>query len=161
MPPPAQPQGAKSRIQFYDSSARSRALTTFRASLGGRARTPARPSTSLRGFDGAFAFQTALTAHVYLNLLRLGFGLLCQLDLQHALLIVGLDVIRINCAREREAAGEAAILPLDPAIVLFLLFLFEVALAVNGQVLFSIRTSMSFSSIPGTSIFNVTLCSSS
>src|SRR5713101_9193438 len=88
---------------------------------------------ALRSFAGALAFERPLATDVYLNLFRFGFGLLRQLDLQHALFIVGLDVVRVNCARECEAASEAAILPLDPAIVLFLLFLLEVALAMNGQ----------------------------
>src|SRR5207247_6814808 len=92
-----------------------------------------RRALALRSFAGALAFERPLASDVYLNLLRFGFGLLRQLDLQHALFIVGLDVVRVNCARECEAASEAAILPLDPAIVLFLLFLFEVSLAMNGQ----------------------------
>src|SRR5581483_56730 len=46
---------------------------------------------SLGGSAGAFAFQSALAffrAYVHLDLLRLGFGLLGQRDLQHSLVVV-------------------------------------------------------------------------
>jgi hypothetical protein len=42
-------------------------------------------------------------------------------------------VLGINRIRQGEGAGKAAILPLNPAEVLFLLFLLELALTVNGQ----------------------------
>ena len=111
--------------------------------------------------SAALAFQRLFAAHVDFDLLGLGFGLLGQLDLQHALFVVRGDILGVHRVGQREGAGKAAILPLDAAVVLFFLFLLELALAVTVRVLFSMRTSMSFSSIPGTSIFRVTLCSSS
>ncbi|MCU1270719.1 MAG: hypothetical protein JWN74_2013 [Acidobacteriaceae bacterium] len=74
-----------------------------------------------------------LAADVDFNLLRLGFSLLGKLDLQYPLVIVRLNVLGINRIRQGEGAGEAAILPLNPAEVLFFFFLLELALAMNGQ----------------------------
>src|SRR6185312_2585450 len=79
------------------------------------------------------AFEGFLAAHIDFNLLRLGFGFLCKLDLQDPLVIVRLNVLGINRVRKRERTSEAAILPLNPAEVLFFLFLLELALAVNGK----------------------------
>src|ERR1700741_4586623 len=94
--------------------------------------SPALGSTS-GCLAGTLSFQLLLAADVDLDLLRLGFRLLGQNDLQNALLIVGLDLLRIHGRRQGESGGEAAILPLDPAEILFFLFLLELALAVHGQ----------------------------
>src|ERR1700674_3191888 len=106
----------------------------------GRATRPsnqAKPGQlSLRGFGHAlrlFAFEHLLAADIYLDLLRLGFGFLRQLDLQHALVIVGVNVFMADRLGEGEGAGEAAILTLHATIVLFFLFLLELALAVHRQ----------------------------
>src|SRR5208282_866251 len=99
------------------------------------------PTTSLCRFADAlrlFAFQRLraallFTGNVYLDLLRLGFSFLGQLHLQYALVIVGLDVLMVNSRGQSEGAGEAAILPLHSPIVLFFLFLLELALPMHGQ----------------------------
>src|SRR5690349_19483115 len=83
--------------------------------LDGQERTSRRES-ELRGFAGALSFERLRAAHVHLDLLRLGFGLLSQANLQHAFVIVGRDVLSVDGVGQAEAAGEAAILPLDPAI---------------------------------------------
>jgi len=44
-----------------------------------------------------------------------------------------LNVVRINGVRQSERTGEAAILTLNTAEVLFLLLLLELTLAVHGQ----------------------------
>lgn len=85
-----------------------------------------------------FAIQRFLAAGVrrtyaYLDLLRLGFGFLGQRHLQHALVVIGLDVLAVDRRGQGEGAGEAAVLALDPAVVLFFLLLLELALAVNGE----------------------------
>ena len=97
--------------------------------------TAGRPSSvePLRRALGSYAFQGALAANVDFDLFRLGFGFLRQLDLQHALVIVGRGVLGVNCVRQSEGAGEAAILPLYTAIVLFLLVFLELALAMHGH----------------------------
>ena len=89
---------------------------------------------------GALAFERLLgwslpssVSRPDLDLLRLGFGFLGQADLQHALIVIGLDVFVVDGCRKREGASETAILALDPAIVLFFLFLLELAFAMNGQ----------------------------
>src|SRR6266496_912509 len=93
-------------------------------------------SRNLRGVAGAlhfFALERLLTSHVDLDLLRLGFGFLGKLNLQDSLVIVRLHAFGINRVRKSEGTSEAAILPFDSAEVLLFLFLFELALAVNGQ----------------------------
>src|SRR5208337_342755 len=111
-------------------------FTTAGLCPAGRDKAPSPHEHCLCGFASAlrlFAFQRLLAADVYLDLLRLGFGFLRQLDLQHALVIVGLNVVMVDCAGEAEGAGEAAILTLHSAEVLFFLFLLELAFAVHGQ----------------------------
>ena len=107
------------------------------------------------------ASRVFLAANIDLDLLGLGFGLLGEVDLQHAFVIVGAHLPRIDGTGQRERAGEASVLPLNATEVLLFLFLFELALAMDGEDMFSMRTSMSFSSMPGTSIFRVMVCSSS
>gem|GEM_PF-3150949 len=54
------------------------------------------PSNRLRGLDWAFGFESFLDAtDIHFDLLRFGFRLLGQLNIQHALVIVGGDVLRI------------------------------------------------------------------
>jgi hypothetical protein len=101
------------------------------------------------------------TERIHLDLLGLGFRLFGEFDLQQALFIVGTHLPRIYRTGERERAGEASVLPLDATEVLLFLFLLDLALAMDVRVVFSTRTSMSFSSMPGTSSFSVMLCSSS
>src|SRR6266496_4424037 len=74
-------------------------------------------------------FEGLLTADVHLDLLGLGFGLLGEVDLQHALVIVGAHLPRIDGTGQRERAGEASVLPLNATEVLLLLFLLDLALA--------------------------------
>src|SRR6267378_976819 len=102
--------------------------------------SPVRPDKArqlpLRGFGHAlrlFAFKRLLSADVYLDLLRLGFSFLRQLDLQHALVIVSLDIIMVDRRGQIEGTSKAAILTLHAAVVLFFFFLLELALTVHGQ----------------------------
>src|SRR5579864_4358427 len=74
-----------------------------------------------------------LLLHVHLDLLGLGFFLLAQTNLQHPLIVAGVNIFHVHDARQSEGTGETAVLPLYPAIVLFLLFLFELAFAPDGQ----------------------------
>src|SRR5271166_1623157 len=108
---------------------------TIRLRRTAQVRTPAPAwSVNLRGLAlGAFAFQGLVAADVDLDLLGLGFGFLGQLDVENALVVVGGDVLRVHGIRQSEGTGEAAILPLHAPIVLFFLFFFELALAVNGE----------------------------
>src|SRR3981081_1090613 len=85
--------------------------------------SPVRPGKARqlpsRGFGHAlrlFAFERLLAANVYLDLLRLGFGFLCQLDLQHALVIVGLNVFVVDRRGQVEGASKAALLTPPPAV---------------------------------------------
>src|SRR6185312_1423914 len=76
-------------------------------------RTAALVNTTPRlcGAAGALyflAFERFLAAHIDFNLLRLGFGFLCKLDLQDSLVIVCLNVLGINRVRKRERTSEAA-----------------------------------------------------
>ena len=73
-------------------------------------------------------FESLLAADTNLYLLGLDFGLFGQLDFQHAIVIVGAHLPRINGAGKREYAGEASVLPLNATEVLLLLFLFELTL---------------------------------
>src|SRR5215469_6358389 len=88
---------------------------------------------SLAARFGFLAVKRLLAADVDLDLLRLSFGFLGQLNLQHALVVVSLNALGVDRVRKREQTGEAAILTLHAAVVLFLLFLLELALAVYGQ----------------------------
>src|SRR5512143_2000556 len=80
----------------------------------------------------AFGFQ-GLVANVDLDLLGLGFGLFCQHDLQHTLVIVSADVFGINRAGQRERPSEASVQSFHAAEVLLFLFFLELALAVDGE----------------------------
>src|SRR3954467_11727246 len=84
----------------------------------------------LAGALGLLAFKRTLVANVHLDLLRLGFGLLSQLNFQHALIIVSVNAVGIHRIWQSKGASEASILPLHATVVLFLLFLFELTLAV-------------------------------
>src|SRR5690242_14543933 len=58
--------------------------------------------------DGALdslSLERALATNVDLDLLRLGFSFLRQLDLQDALVIVGRDALSLNCVGQSEGAG--------------------------------------------------------
>ncbi len=88
---------------------------------------------ALRGFAGGLGFHRLFGAHIDLDLLGLGFGLLGEIDLQHALVIVSAHLPRIDGTGQRERAGEASVLPLDATEVLFFLFLLDLALAMDGQ----------------------------
>src|SRR5262249_17350616 len=68
-----------------------------------------------------------------LDLFRFGFRPLGQGDLQDALLIAGLHLVSIHGVRELEGADKGAIPAFDAMEVLFLLFLFELALALDRQ----------------------------
>src|ERR1700690_2001902 len=103
----------------------------LRLAGGGRMRPPL-GEPSLGGFAGGlrlflFAFQRLFASDVYFDLLRLGFGFLGQSHLQQALVVVGLNIFMVNRVGQGESAGEAAVLTLHSAIVLFFFFLLELA----------------------------------
>jgi hypothetical protein len=90
----------------------------------------------LRGLSGALGLlrvERFFTADVDLDLLWLGFGLLGQLHLQNALVVVRRHGFGVYRVRQREGSGEGTISPLNATVVLFLLFLLKFALAVDGQ----------------------------
>ncbi len=78
---------------------------------------------------GLLALNALLAAYVDLDLLGLGFSALCQLDGQHAIVVLRVDVLGVHGVRQRERANEAAVAALDATEVLFFLFLLELALA--------------------------------
>src|SRR5690348_8274714 len=84
----------------------------------------------LRGLAGTLAFESLFraAADVDLDLLRLGFGLLGQRDLQHALVVVRRNMLGVHGLGQSEGAGETAVLSLHSAVVLFFLFLLDLAL---------------------------------
>src|SRR6476661_9909158 len=98
-----------------------------------RARTPVLHRVNLCSFAWALAFQRLFAAYVDFDLLGLGFSLLGQLYLQHTFLVVGRDAFRVHGGGQGEGASEAAILPLNAAVVLFFLVLLKLALAMHGQ----------------------------
>src|SRR6202521_2014085 len=87
----------------------------------------------LRGLALSLGFEGLVAANVDLDLLGLGFGLLGQADLQHAIVVVGVHLPSIHGAGQRERAGEDAILALHAAIVFFFLFFFDFALAMHSE----------------------------
>src|ERR1700678_3623732 len=98
-----------------------------------RGRLSPRATDNLRGFAWSLGFQSLLTTNVDFDLLGLGFRLFRQSDLQDSLVIVGRDLLRIHSCRQSEGPGEASILPLHATVILFFLFLFELAFAVHSQ----------------------------
>src|SRR5208283_3914680 len=80
-----------------------------------------------------FGFRILLAANSNLDLLGLGLSLLGEVDLQHALVVMGAYLPRIHGVGQGERAGEASVLPLDPTVVLFFFFLLKLALAVDDQ----------------------------
>jgi hypothetical protein len=84
-----------------------------------------RPCREL-GFEGLFA------ANSNFDLRGLGFGPLGEVDLQYALVTVGAHLSRIHGAGKRDRAGKASALPFDGTEVLLFLFLFDLALALDG-----------------------------
>src|SRR5579872_3050782 len=86
-----------------------------------------------RGLDLGLAFEDLLAANMNLDLLRLGFGLLGERDLQYSLVIIRAHLPRINGAWQRERTGETSVLALDAAEVLLFLILLDLALAINGE----------------------------
>src|ERR1700757_5073901 len=109
-------------------------LLLHRLASPSRGRTNASaPTRTLGGFAGALGFDLLFAAYVDLDLLWLGFGLLGQRDLQDALVVVRRDTLSVHGLGQSKGVGEAAILTLHAAIVLFFLFLFDLALAVHGQ----------------------------
>src|ERR1700745_3887941 len=91
------------------------------------------PTWFLGGLAGSLRFEGFLAANVHLDLLGLGLSLLGEVDLQHALVIVGAHLSRINGTGQREGPSEASVLSLDTAEVFLLLLIFDLALAVDGE----------------------------
>src|SRR5260370_2802513 len=87
----------------------------------------------LCGLAVRLGFESLLAANINLDLLGLGFGLLGQADLQHALVIVSPHLSRIHGPVQRERPGELSVLPLDATQVLLFLFLLDPALASHPQ----------------------------
>src|SRR5579859_6305822 len=83
---------------------------------------------ALLGLDGLGS-----RARADLDLLRLGFRLLCQLQLENAIFIGGIHVLRIDRVRQRERARKSTVAALNAMEVFFLLFFLEVTLAAHRQ----------------------------
>jgi hypothetical protein len=94
---------------------------------------------------GTLGFERLFGAHVDFDLLGLGFGLLRQVDLQYALVVVGADLSCVHGTGESERAGEASVLPLNPTEALLPFSSFSILRSPwTVRVLLSMRTSMSF-----------------
>src|ERR1700679_1698584 len=80
-----------------------------------------------------------LRRYVHLDLLGLGFSLLCQFQLQDAGMVIGLHILDVNRRWQRKGAEEAAIAPLNAMEVLFLLLFlkFSLTLHCEGVVLYA------------------------
>ncbi len=102
---------------------------------GGITRLPSLPlgSRVLRSLAGNSGFENLRPATIDFDLRGLGFGLLSQDDLQHALATAGAHLPRINGAGKRERACKASVLPFDAMEVLLFLVLFDLALATDGE----------------------------
>src|SRR5439155_8023457 len=87
----------------------------------------------LRGPTSPLGFESLLASNIDFNLLGFGFSLLGELDLQHAVIVVGAHLSRVYGGGQRERAGETSILPLDATEVLFFLFFLDLALAVEDE----------------------------
>src|SRR6185369_15312930 len=68
-----------------------------------------------------------------LDLLRLGRFFLREADGQHSLVVAGLNAFGAHGVRQSERTGESSEATLNAAIVLFLCFLFDFALAFDGE----------------------------
>src|SRR5580693_5316568 len=77
----------------------------------------------LRDLDGSFGFESLLAPNINLDLFGLGFSLLGEADLQHAVVIVGAHLSRIDGTGQRERAGEGSVVPLDATEVFLFFFL--------------------------------------
>src|SRR5690348_3860919 len=64
---------------------------------------------------------------------RLSFLALGEVNFQHAVLELGVDFRRVSIVRQRKAAGETAVGPLEAMILLVLFLLLELAFAREGQ----------------------------
>ena len=110
---------------------------------------------------GRLTLNLLWTAYLYLDLLRFGLGALLELDAQYTCIIARLHGLGVHGVRHFERAEEAAVTALDAVEVLFLLFLFELALTADGQrAVFDADVEVVFF-MPGTSSLRTTLCSSS
>src|SRR5579863_9737008 len=121
-------------LKSESSFARPDPSTSLRAGSRGRP-SPHKQRRRLCGFAGGLGFEGLLDAgaDIYFDLLRLGFGLLGQRDLQDALVVVGRDFLGVYGGGQIEGAGEAAVVALHAAVVLFFLFLLDLALAVHSE----------------------------
>src|SRR3989442_4594092 len=77
---------------------------------GKKAALDVSPSLPIRRLQrGVLAMRTSVLAEVDLNQLRLGLFALRKSQRQHAVLVLGIDLFRVNGARQRERAGERAV----------------------------------------------------
>src|ERR1700691_1584455 len=74
-----------------------------------------------------------LRRDVDLDLLGLSFWLLLQLELEHACIVAGGDVLSVHSCGQSEGTIESAEAPLDAMEILFFLLFFELALALDGK----------------------------
>src|SRR6201998_3251496 len=96
-------------------------------------RTPISRLKNKHGSLTTTALRRQRFVDVDLDLLGLGLGLLLELELQHAIFVLGGDVLSFDSRGKGEGAREATIAPLDAMEVLFLFFLLELALALYDQ----------------------------
>src|SRR2546425_669206 len=99
---------------------------------GKKAALDVSPSLPIRRLQrGVLAMRTSVLAEVDLNQLRLGLFALRKSQRQHAVLVLGMDLFRVNGARQRERAGERAVGPLRAVEAALLDLVFELALALE------------------------------
>src|ERR1700756_776297 len=74
-----------------------------------------------------------MRCHIHLDLLGLRFLALRYAERQHAILIIGLDGLRLHRVRQRKAPAERAIAALDAQVVVLVHLTVELAFAANGE----------------------------
>src|ERR1700693_30714 len=75
----------------------------------------------------------SLRSYIHLDLLRFRFLALRKAQCQHAIVIIGLDVVRFHGGGQREAPAERAVGAFDAQIVVLLHLAFELSFAANGE----------------------------
>src|SRR5215472_2532610 len=123
-----------SRSEFRFSSSEKRGATAGPSSNSTAIRADLRRlrlALLRRRLDGLLALGRGACAN--LDLLRLGFSALAELQLKNAVVVGGADLVGVDGIRQREGTRERAVAALNAMEILFLFFLIPFALAANGQ----------------------------
>src|SRR5713101_4638176 len=101
---------------------------------GWRYRQPLATSSSVRVSSASPSRRRhCMRSHIHLDLLWLRFLALRYAQRQHAILIIGLDGLRIHRVRQRKAPAERAIGAFDAQIVVFVHLILKLAFAANRE----------------------------